>query len=393
MTILQKKKRRQSRQSIQGNKLKDSVFKRGVLAKPRSPKLNRRTLTRLAQVNNGIPQISNTMPKIDAQTAEVIELEFSELLMHRCGSVSVATLAGELGRSNRIRNTFAGESFTRNSQWRSPLKYFSFWNKAKSDDSTNKKYELTNAFGKLEKSVGALDHFVVSWKEAREVLSKEMIFPTPNDVAQDALVEPKDESDWRNFGCIVKVRKVFAELTTRESRDFIPSEEKYRKIGSYRLPDKLGDEKQRKADALTTEIEAVYAQREETKASRVTREVEQRLLEKEREKEAMAMASSLLRDYTDDEEAIIEEALYGGGRPDEVVKSEGTDTVQRISMHKLQPGQWLNDEVIHFFYVMLAKRDEEMCAEDPKRKRSHFFKSFFMTKLLNEGHTDPNKEG
>jgi sentrin-specific protease 1 len=35
---------------------------------------------------------------------------------------------------------------------------------------------------------------------------------------------------------------------------------------------------------------------------------------------------------------------------------------------------------------MLAQRDKDLCAEDPSRKRSHFFKSFFMTKLLNEGH-------
>lgn len=48
--------------------------------------------------------------------------------------------------------------------------------------------------------------------------------------------------------------------------------------------------------------------------------------------------------------------------------------------------QWLSDEVIHFFLAMLAQRDEALCAEDPKRRRCHYFKSFFMTKLLNQGH-------
>jgi sentrin-specific protease 1 len=34
-----------------------------------------------------------------------------------------------------------------------------------------------------------------------------------------------------------------------------------------------------------------------------------------------------------------------------------------------------------------------MSEQDPSRKRSHFFKSFFLTKLLNEGHSDPAMEG
>ena len=41
---------------------------------------------------------------------------------------------------------------------------------------------------------------------------------------------------------------------------------------------------------------------------------------------------------------------------------------------------------------MLAKRDEELCRINPDRKRCHFFKSFFMTKLLNEGHAEKDGE-
>ena len=42
---------------------------------------------------------------------------------------------------------------------------------------------------------------------------------------------------------------------------------------------------------------------------------------------------------------------------------------------------------------MLANRDEELGKNDPSRKPSHFFKSFFITKLLNEGHADPTMNG
>ena len=50
-------------------------------------------------------------------------------------------------------------------------------------------------------------------------------------------------------------------------------------------------------------------------------------------------------------------------------------------------------QVIHYFLIMLTKRDEQLCNEEPSRKRCHFFKSFFMTKVLNEGHSDSSKNG
>ena len=42
------------------------------------------------------------------------------------------------------------------------------------------------------------------------------------------------------------------------------------------------------------------------------------------------------------------------------------------------------DEIVNYFYLMLAKRDEKLCSKTYKL-RSHFFKSFFITNLLNEG--------
>lgn len=51
----------------------------------------------------------------------------------------------------------------------------------------------------------------------------------------------------------------------------------------------------------------------------------------------------------------------------------------------LKPGVWLNDEVVNFYMCMLQERDAELCqAEGPARKPSHFFNSFFISKL-NEG--------
>ena len=68
-----------------------------------------------------------------------------------------------------------------------------------------------------------------------------------------------------------------------------------------------------------------------------------------------------------------------------IVANSGMESVQRISMATLQPRTWLNDEIVNHFYLMLAKRDEELCSKTYNKSRSHFFKSFFITNLLNEG--------
>lgn len=48
----------------------------------------------------------------------------------------------------------------------------------------------------------------------------------------------------------------------------------------------------------------------------------------------------------------------------------------------LKPGTWLNDEVINFYMCMLQERDEALCKQFPNRRSSHFYNSFFISKLL-----------
>ena len=72
------------------------------------------------------------------------------------------------------------------------------------------------------------------------------------------------------------------------------------------------------------------------------------------------------------------------GESSDIIK-DGCNSVSRDSMTTLKPRKWLNDEVINYFLkVYLTKRDKVMCQEDPHRKRSHFFCTFFVTTLLNE---------
>ena len=102
---------------------------------------------------------------------------------------------------------------------------------------------------------------------------------------------------------------------------------------------------------------------------------------------ARERTASLLRALSPEELARIDTAMRTGDAND-VLAETGRDTCNRHSLRTLRPGKWVNDEAIHYFLVMLAKRDASMCANDPKRRRSHFFKSFFMTQLRNEYNAD-----
>lgn len=84
----------------------------------------------------------------------------------------------------------------------------------------------------------------------------------------------------------------------------------------------------------------------------------------------------------EEEKTIVQEAIYGEGPSKEVVARSGADWVLRGSIQTLQPGQWLNDEVINYFFRMLSQRDQQLCQGDSFRRRCHFFNSFFMIKVV-----------
>jgi len=141
-------------------------------------------------------------------------------------------------------------------------------------------------------------------------------------------------------------------------------------------------------DQRFQEAEAAARAKERDEAERQDAEIAAREEREEAEAaaaEAANRASSLLRPLTEEEQEIVRDAIYGIGPPDEVLATSDTDSVQRQSLHKLQPGVWLNDEVIHYFLLMLARRDAKLCEEHPSRKPCHFFKSFFITKILDDG--------
>jgi Ulp1 family protease len=57
----------------------------------------------------------------------------------------------------------------------------------------------------------------------------------------------------------------------------------------------------------------------------------------------------------------------------------------RYKLSCLRPGTWLNDEVVNFYMSMLQERDLQLVAQNVKRLSSHYFNSFFISKLLEQG--------
>mmetsp|Transcript_27753 Transcript_27753/g.42835 ORF Transcript_27753/g.42835 Transcript_27753/m.42835 type:complete len:694 (-) Transcript_27753:16-2097(-) len=141
------------------------------------------------------------------------------------------------------------------------------------------------------------------------------------------------------------------------------------------------------AKLLDDRIEQLEATRRKTR--------QDELLEKaEQERQARESASKLLRPLTPDETQIVKNAIYGIGPKEEVLASQDADSVQRESMHRLQPGHWLNDEIINYFLKnCLAKRDEKLCAKQSGRKRSHFFNSFFVQTMFDEKNSNYDLRG
>ena len=113
-----------------------------------------------------------------------------------------------------------------------------------------------------------------------------------------------------------------------------------------------------------------------------------------KECEVKEAAMKLMRPLTDEEQQIVDSAIHGIGPVAEILVRQDADSVQRGSMQTLQPNTWLNDEIVNYFLKnCLAKRDEKLCAEQPGRKRSHFFNSFFVQTMFDEKNLNPSLRG
>lgn len=227
---------------------------------------------------------------------------------------------------------------------------------------------------------------ISSWPEAQTWLESELkVVARASETS-----ETKDKSSLETFKLLIEKnsRKVMRKFRMHDLHKRLAARNS--RIVHHRM---IGTDAQALEDKEEEAYQDALHAAEEARIPPAAKEAEERARQEELEEEAQRIAATLLRPLTEDEQETVNNALYGIGPAAHVMAQSDSDIVVRESMHRLQPGQWLNDEVIHYFMVMLAKRDEQLSKADPSRSRSHFFKSFFITKLLNEGHANPDIEG
>jgi len=274
-------------------------------------------------------------------------------------------------------------------------------------ESMRSRYQWINAFNRLERCPSSRNQIISTWEEAKERLKEVIVFPDTLLLSEENYRDQDLESSRMKFLSSVENErsdnlKAKIEIVQENVNALSISNVKWKQIASYpdqrRLNNQVNEAyKKDQVENLETLIQKESIDKADLYFNariRTAEELANALRESEAVKkledrrisnEARRRALMLMRALNDDERKIVETAILGFGNGDEVVAQAGTDSVQRASMKTLKPGMWLNDEIIHYFYLMLAKRDEELCKNNPSRERSHFFKSFFITKLLNEG--------
>jgi sentrin-specific protease 1 len=290
---------------------------------------------------------------------------------------------------------------------RSLMNKFGFGKKKRQEEHLMaRRYEWTNTFRYLRNAPDIRDAKITTWDDAQSILKRVVTFPT-SDRLEDGdhndagvMIDKVDDHGETSQSLKKNHMKNFEATLARLSigADFTSANNKWRKVAEVANSISLQnvDDEKLKEYASMRKMDLEYNARLDTqdkkdkayRESSVVKEIEER----QKAKEAAKRASSLMRPLSDEELDLVERAVNGYSLAhNAIVAQDGSDSVQQSSMHTLQPGQWVGDEVIHYFYHMLSKRDKEMCDNDPSRRPSHFFKSFFMTKLLNEGHA--SKDG
>jgi hypothetical protein len=337
--------------------------------------------------------IMNDSPEalqLDAVTAALIKMEVLLLLQDHRTPCTVLSVANALFGSDRVKSQYAKANVP--SQMKSPRERLarlfprSSSGQRNDMDALKRRYEYVDALRKLETMPGATTKSLTTWEEARKELSPIFNFPEEETSLESASTG--------KYSVMDEFTKRLNTITLRDKTVGLrPSQRIWQEVANAALSPKIiGEivEKLDKADqSISQRLAEEYALEKERRKSKAAEHIEK----VRREKEAEERAAALMRPLTKKEKQIVRKAISGNGPPGEVIAQVGTDSIQRSSMATLRPGGWLSDEVIHYFYVMLSVRDEEMCKQDPNRKRSHFFKSFFITKLLNEGHSDRSKDG
>jgi len=90
-------------------------------------------------------------------------------------------------------------------------------------------------------------------------------------------------------------------------------------------------------------------------------------------------------ELSSDEAAQVNRALSRPNNEDDARPVKFDIPIINSTILRLKPGVWLNDEIVNFYMFLLSERDRELVKRSPDRVPSHFFNSYFISKLLDEG--------
>jgi len=93
-----------------------------------------------------------------------------------------------------------------------------------------------------------------------------------------------------------------------------------------------------------------------------------------------------VKPLTEEEKELAERSLWGEGRGDEILASRFSVDLTRRQLECLRPGEWLNDEVINFYFKLLQERTKAIKASP----QVWFANSFFWGKLAGPGAKEYN---
>lgn len=318
---------------------------------------------------------------VDIYTLEMIQMVVNDLVLEK-GSVTIDTMVTAISANRQVLEQHATALSTAEGkfQFRWPTHIQRY----------KRKYQLLGALRTLQTRPdgSSIRTRIYNWEQARHGLEQCLVLPPESTTTTTALTvsgehvsshdvrsntNTKSEQDEILSQAMQRLCDI-REQQTREIIDHRPSTYKWRNLMHASLAPKLQDQ-----------LQEEYQKRQERLRSQAEKDIDERIRLEEAAEEAQRRIDKILQPLSVEEAQIVRKTLDAHGADDDVIRNAGADLVQRHSFRTLRDGAWLNDEVIHFFLAMLTNRDEEMCQKDPNRRRSHFFKSFFVTKLLNVG--------
>lgn len=247
------------------------------------------------------------------------------------------------------------------------------------NSQTHRRYELVNALNRLQLQAGAATTPIASWDDAVRALSTVFILPCNDDDDDDENnAHTNDDDD-------MAVDNFLQRLQTIRLNDATPiglreSQSKWLSIAKTSVAAQSSVLVQEQAEKAAAELERVNQRQEDQ-------------LKQARQEELAALHKRILgtelRPLEPMQRQRIQDAMQCGSDADPMPVAGGSEPIQRRSFRLLAPGQWLNDEILHAYLDVLARRDATAAAaaagsSDPSFRRSHFFKSFFITKLCDD---------